>query len=147
MKSFSILLIKILALYLALTTLYSFLPVVFSGNVNSLFPPKLLAVVSATVLLPIISGIALWKYAECIADKIYTNEPELNKCTDVEIVSAGLFLIGISLLIKHIGIFLNHYLSMGQINYGSIFVILISILLVFRSSIFKNIYSKYSNNR
>jgi len=42
MKSFSILAIKMLALYLVLTTLYSFLPVVFSGNINTLLTPELM---------------------------------------------------------------------------------------------------------
>ena len=142
MKSFSILLIKVLALYLALTTLYSFFPVVFSGNINSLLTPELLIVLSATVLLPIIGGVVLWKYAECIASKIHKNDIVLNKCIDTQIVSAGLFLVGIFLLIKHIGILINHYLTVSQVNYGSIFIIFISILLVFKSSIFKSLYYK-----
>ncbi|MEJ6120666.1 hypothetical protein MT390_02005 [Vibrio sp. 2-Bac 85] len=146
MKAFSTLLIKMLALYLVLTTLYAFLPVVLSGNMNSLLTPELFVVISATILLPIIGGIFLWKYATSIAGEIHKNESEVNKCTDTAIVSAGLFLVGISLLIKHIGILINQYLSIDQINYGSIFVIFISILLVFKGGVMKNLYSKCSNN-
>jgi len=145
MKSFSILAIKILALYLVLTTLYSFLPVVFSGNINSILTPKLMVVLSATILLPIIGGTILWNKAEFIANKIHKEEASMPKTSDNEIVSAGLFLVGITLLIRHIGIFINHFLSMNQINYGSIFIITISLLLIFQSSIFKNIYLKCNN--
>ena len=145
MKSFSILAIKILALYLVLTTLYSFLPVVFSGNINSILTPKLMVVLSATILLTIIGGTILWNKAEFIANKIHKEEASMPKTSDNEIVSAGLFLVGITLLIRHIGIFINHFLSMNQINYGSIFIITISLLLIFQSSIFKNIYLKCNN--
>lgn len=145
MKSFSILAIKMLALYLVLTTLYSFLPVVFSGNINTLLTPELMIVLSATIIIPIIGGAILWKKAEFIANKIHKGETSMTRATDNEIVSAGLFLVGITLLIRHIGIFINHFLSINQINYGSIFIIVISLLLVFRSSIFKNLYLKCNN--
>ena len=145
MKSFSILAIKILALYLVLTTLYSFLPVVFSGNINSILTPKLLVILSATIILPIIGGVILWNKAVFIANKIHKGEASLTKASDNEIVSAGLFLVGITLLIRHTGIFINHFLSMNQINYGSIFIIAVSLLLVFQSRIFKNLYLKYNN--
>ena len=145
MKSFSILAIKILALYLILTTLYSFLPVVFSGNLNEILTPKLMVILSGTIILPMIGGVILWNKAVFLADKIHKGEASLYKASDNEIVSAGLFLVGITLLIRHIGIFINHYLSMSQINYGSIFIIVVSLLLVFRSSIFKNLYLKCKN--
>jgi len=144
MKSFSILLIKILALYLVLTTIYSFIPIVFYGNIKSILTRELMIVLSATIILPIIGGIALWKYAQCIADKIYKNDTVLDKNTDTEIVSAGLFLVGITLFIKHIGILINYYLSMDQINYGSIFVIFISFLLIFRTDLLKKLYLKFN---
>lgn len=67
-----------------------------------------------------------------------------NKNTDTEIVSAGFFLVGITLFIKHIGILINYYLSMDQINYGSIFVIFISFLLIFRTDLLKNLYLKFN---
>jgi len=67
-----------------------------------------------------------------------------NKNTDTEIVSAGLFLVGITLFIKHIGILINYYLSMDQINYGSIFVIFISFLLIFRTDLLKKLYLKFN---
>jgi len=140
MKSFSILAIKILALYLLLTTLYSLLPVMLSGSINTILTSKLMVVLSATVMLPIIGGVILWKKAEFIVNKIHKSETTVARISDNEIVSAGLFLVGITLLIRHIGIVINHFLFMNQMNYGSIFIIVISLLLVFRSSIFKNLY-------
>ena len=99
-----------------------------------------MVVLSATVMLPIIGGVILWKKAEFIVNKIHKSETTVARISDNEIVSAGLFLVGITLLIRHIGIVINHFLFMNQMNYGSIFIIVVSLLLVFRSSIFKNLY-------
>ena len=147
MKPFSILLIKILALYLLLTTLYSFAPVIFSGNINNLIDSELIIVLITSILLPAIGGIILWIKAELIASKIHSVEPVITTANiqGNEIVRAGLFLIGIVLLIKHINILINHYFIMQQIDYGSIFVTVISVLLVFRNSSLMNIYCKNSN--
>lgn len=144
MKPFSILLIKILALYLLLTTLYSFLPVIFSGNINNQINSELMIILISSILLPIIGGIVLWIKAESIANEIHSVEPVITtlNAQGNEIVRAGLFLIGILFLIEHINILINHYLFMQQINYGSIFVIVISILLVFKSNLLVNIFSK-----
>lgn len=145
MKSFSILAIKILALYLVLTTLYSFLPVVFSGSLKTFLTPELVIVLSATIILPIIGGLILWKKAEFITDKIHKDEVSVKISAGNEIVSAGLFLVGITLLISHIGIFINHYLSINQINYGSLFIIAVSLILVFRGNRVSRLYSSRSN--
>lgn len=145
MKSFSILAIRILALYLILATLYSFLPIVFSENINNILTPKLMVILSGTIILPIIGGAVLWNKALFIANKIHKGEAFETRASHNEIVSAGLFLIGITLLIRHLGIFINYYLTMNQINYGSIFIIVISLLLVFRSRIFKSLYLKCNN--
>ena len=147
MKPFSILLIKTLALYLLLTTLYSFLPVIFSGNINNLINSELMVVLVSSVLLPVIGGVILWIKAESIASKIHHVDPAIttHNIQGHDIVRAGLFLIGVFLLIEHINILINHYLIMQQIDYSSIFVIVISILLIFRNSFLMNIYSKNSN--
>lgn len=136
MKFFSILSIKILALYLVLKTLYSFLPVLLSGHIYTLFTPELLLVLSATIALPIIGGIVLWHRATYIANSIHQDETPI-KVSEHEIISAGLFLVGITLIINHIGIFINDYMSMGHFNYGSLFIIAVSLLLVFGRRSFK----------
>jgi len=145
MKNFSILLIKILALYLVLNTLYSFLPVFLSGNITSLLTPEIMMVLLATIITPIVGGCVLWKYAELIASKIHKFEPIIPTVNGREIVSAGLFLIGISLLIKHLGILINYYVNMEQVDYGSLFILIISLLLIFGNGIFINLYSKCNN--
>ncbi|MBH0072418.1 hypothetical protein I6E78_10565 [Pseudoalteromonas sp. NZS127] len=145
MKGFSILLLKILALYLALNTLYSFIPVFFSGNISNLLTPEILVVLLATIIIPIVSGCLLWKYAELIANKIHKAEPTTPTVIGHDVVSAGLFLIGITLLIKHIGILINYYMNMDKLDYGSLFIIFISLLLVFKNSILINLYSKHNN--
>ena len=124
--------LKILALYLALNTLYSFIPVFFSGNISNLLTPEILVVLLATIIIPIVSGCLLWKYAELIANKIHKAEPTTPTVIGHDVVSAGLFLIGITLLIK-------------QLDYGSLFIIFISLLLVFKNSILINLYSKHNN--
>jgi len=142
MKLFSILLIRILALYLVLQTLYSFLPVALSGNLKSLFTPELTVLIAATITLPIIVGLVLWRYAAFIADRIHPKEPLSLSINDHGIIRAGLFLIGITLFISHVGTLLNQYISFNEINIGSAFVVVVSLLLIFRSHLFINLYSR-----
>lgn|SRR5690554_3690181 len=142
MKPFSILLIKILGLYLALKTLFSVIPAIFSPNFHEVLSSEWIPILIASVVIPIIGGAVLWFTASALAEKIHGgNEAKINS-TDDELVRAGTFLIGVFLLIQHIGILVGRYTTSGDIAYGSVVVLAASILMVFGTGIFGTLYNR-----
>jgi len=113
-----------------------------SGNLNSLFTPELIALITATIILPIVAGFALWRYAPLIAQRI---DPQVSvplTINDKGMIGAGLFVIGVLLAIHHTGILINGYIMFSEINVGSLFVLIVSLLLIFRSHLFINLYKQ-----
>lgn len=147
MKSFSILLIKILALYLLLNILYPLFSIFLSGNVSYLLTSKMTVILLATIIPPIIGGCILWKYSECIASKIHKVEPETPIVNGREIVNSGLFLMGVYLLITHIGMLISDYMMTAQLDYGSLFIIFVSVLLICKNASFINLNTKHNNTQ
>lgn len=70
MKPFSILLIRLLAVYLAINPLLSLSPLLFSPSFEAELTQWLPGLM-ATVVIPIIVGIALWFSAVTLANKIH----------------------------------------------------------------------------
>jgi len=70
-------------------------------------------------MLPIIAGLILWRYAPFIADKIHPEESAPLNINANEIINAGLFLIG---------------------------VLIVSLLLIFRSHLLVNLYKQVGNS-
>ncbi|MBE0490195.1 MAG: hypothetical protein IBX53_14065, partial [Halomonas sp.] len=63
MKPFSILLIRLLGLYLFMKTLFSVLPALLGPNVGEFWSGELLPVLVATVAVPMVGGVLLWCFA------------------------------------------------------------------------------------
>lgn len=148
MKPFSIILIKILGLYLALRTLFSVIPAVFSPNLHEVLSSEWIPIFIASVLVPIVGGTALWFSAGALANKIHDgNEAKVNS-TDDDLVRAGTFLIGIFLLVQHIGIVVGRYTSSGDVAYGSLLVLVVGLFMVFGTGFFSVLYNrvKYFGN-
>ena len=147
MKPFSIILIKILGLYLALRTLFSVIPAVFSPNLHEVLSSEWIPIFIASVLVPIVGGTALWFSAGALANKIHDgNEAKVNS-TDDDLVRAGTFLIGIFLLVQHIGIVVGRYTSSGDVAYGSLLVLVVGLFMVFGTGFFSKNPRKPSPSR
>src|SRR5690554_2420914 len=115
MKPFSIILIKILGLYLALRTLFSVMPAVFSPNFHEVLSSEWIPILIASVVVPIVGGALLWFSAGTLANKIHGGNEAKIDSTDDDLVRAGTFLIGIFLLVQHVGILVGRYTSSGDV--------------------------------
>ncbi|MCA1771069.1 MAG: hypothetical protein LC652_14395, partial [Halomonas sp.] len=73
MKPFSILLIRLLGLYLFLKTLFSVVPALALLGPNAAEPGlgKLLLVYLAIVAVPMVAGMLLWCFAARLADRLH----------------------------------------------------------------------------
>lgn len=131
MRPFSILLIRILAIYLVLNPLLAVLPILFSPGSAELVDEWVPFMV-AGVLMPMGAGLLLWFFASALAKKIHGGtDPESGvTLSETGLVRAGSFLIGVYLFIQHIGIVFSQYMSVGFIAYGSLIVIALSVYLI-----------------
>ena len=119
---------------------------IFSENAIAAFTPELLTIIAATISLPIIGAFILWQFAHRIAEKIHPEEALIAKVNGIDIVSAGIFLIAIWLLIKHLGAFVNYYISLHQIDYQSLFMVIVGLILLFQPTLFTKLYKKVARH-
>ena len=143
MTPFSILLIRVLAIYLALSPLMSVSPMLFiqrpDESINEWLP-----VLIAWVLMPMVAGVVLWFSARALANKIHASsreEPSVN-ISDEGLVRAGSFLIGVYLFVQHLCITISQWAWGGILAYGSLSVIVISVGLVVGTSSMGKLYKK-----
>lgn len=140
MKPFSILLIKLLGLYLGLNALVSMLPLLLSPNFNELWSGEWLPLLIATLGLPMVGGVALWFMANTIANKLHAETASTLSVKDDDMVRAGTFLIGIYLFVLHIGIVISRYSAAVDIAYGSLFVVVLSLVMLLGTGVFARLY-------
>ena len=57
-----------------------------------------------------------------------------------DLVRAGSFLIGMYLFIQHLGLVINRYTTTGELSYGSLLVVILSILILLGQSGLLRIY-------
>ncbi|MFN3881091.1 MAG: hypothetical protein ACK4L8_06655 [Nitrincola lacisaponensis] len=130
MKPFSTLLIKLLGLYLGLNPLLAVTPLLFSANVNELWTDEWRPVFIATLAIPMIAGLLLWYFASAIASRLHDDTATTPAIHDDDLVRAGSFLIGMYLFIQHLGLVINRYTTTGELSYGSLLVVILSILIL-----------------
>lgn len=142
MKPFSVLLIKVLALYLGVRAIYSATPFMFSPGLEEVWSSEWMPVIVAIFLLPIVGGLVLWFCAGAIANRIHGDTEPALSIKDHDLVRAGLFLIGVFLLVQHIGILVNRYTSSGDVAYGSVVVVFLGLLMVLGTGVLADWYSR-----
>ncbi|MEQ5801444.1 hypothetical protein [Halomonas sp. H10-9-1] len=71
MKPFSILLTRLLGLYLFLSTLFAILPALLVPSAGELWSAELLPVLIATLAVPLVGGVLLWSFAGRLAGKLH----------------------------------------------------------------------------
>ncbi|MGP9767762.1 hypothetical protein ACT3UM_18775 [Halomonas sp. AOP13-D3-9] len=143
MTPFSILLIRVLAIYLALNPLLSVSPMLFSSGSDTSIN-EWLPVLIAWVLIPMVAGVVLWFFARTLANKVHGGsaaEPSVN-VSEAGLVRAGSFLIGVYLFVQHLGITISQWAWSGIIAYGSLFVIVISVGLIVGANSMGKLYKK-----
>ncbi|MDZ7852087.1 MAG: hypothetical protein U5L98_05385 [Halomonas sp.] len=129
MKPFSILLIRLLGLYLFLETLFSVVPALALLGSNAAEPEvgKLLLMYLATVAVPMLGGVLLWCFAGRLADRLHGSREADGesgaRIRDDDLVRAGTFLIGVTLVVRHVGVLVAAYSGVGVIAYDALVVV------------------------
>ncbi|PRY61620.1 hypothetical protein B0H98_11120 [Vreelandella songnenensis] len=141
MKPFSILLIRLLAVYLAINPLLSASPLLFSPSFEAELTQWLPGLV-ATIVIPIIVGIALWFSAVTLANKIHENDSADSalSISEAGLVRAGSFLIGVYLFVQHLGTAISQWTWGGMVAYGSLAVVILSIGLMLGTRFLGKLY-------
>ncbi|WP_299236759.1 hypothetical protein [uncultured Halomonas sp.] len=151
MKPFSILLIRLLGLYLFLSTLLSVLPALLGPNVDELWSAELLPVLLATVAVPLVSGALLWGFSGRLASRLHgggdvSGGGDVDAgIRDEDLVRAGTFLIGIYLLVRHAGALVGMYATSGGVAYGELVVVLASLGMILGGRGIVGIYRRAKN--
>ncbi|MGO2054479.1 MAG: hypothetical protein ACTH2G_02020, partial [Halomonadaceae bacterium] len=143
MNVFSILLIRVLAIYLALNPLLSVSPILFSSGSGE-SRSEWLPVLVAGALIPMVVGVTLWFSARTLANKIHAGsaaESGVN-ISEAGMVRAGSFLIGVYLFVQHIGTAISQWAWGGIIAYGSLSVIVLSMGLIVGTHSMGKLYKK-----
>ncbi|MFC2991379.1 hypothetical protein [Halomonas tibetensis] len=130
MKPFSILLIRLLGLYLFLKTLFAVVPALALLGPNAAEPGvgKLLLIYVATVGVPMAGGVLLWCFAGRLADRLHgaggVSDAASGRIADEDLVRAGTFLIGVYLVVRHVGMLVAAYTGAGAVAYDALVVVL-----------------------
>ncbi|MDY7116816.1 hypothetical protein RAN53_10690 [Halomonas sp. SSL-5] len=127
MKPFSILLIRLLGLYLFLETLFAVVPALALLGPNAAEPGvgKLLLIYVATVGVPMLGGVLLWCFAGRLAERLHGGvEADAGaRVADEDLVRAGTFLIGVYLMVRHLGMLVAAYTGAGAVAYDALVVV------------------------
>ncbi len=129
MKPFSILLIRLLGLYLFLKTLFSILPVLLGPTAGELWSDEMLPILVAMVMVPMLGGVLLWCFAGHLAGRLHGDgdgdgdgDGEV-RVKDDDLVRAGTFLIGVYLVVRHVGVLVGVYSTSGAVAYDALVVV------------------------
>ncbi|WP_018917462.1 hypothetical protein [Vreelandella zhanjiangensis] len=145
MKPFSILLIRLLAVYLAINPIVNLSILLFNPSLQSdaqlsQWLPGLLA----TTVMPFIAGVALWFSAGLLAHKIHDSDSTdlALSISETGLVRAGSFLIGVYLFVHHLGTAISQWVWGGIVGYGSMAVVLLSIGLMLGTRFLGKLYRR-----
>ncbi|PCF95774.1 hypothetical protein [Vreelandella nigrificans] len=143
MKAFSIILIRVLALYIALKPLLALAPMLFGPGSTSSYDEWMVTLI-AMIAMPIIVGVVLWFVAKPLANKVHpTDKAEVKlPLTELGLVRAGSFLIGVYLTLQHIGIAISQWIWSGSIAYGPLAVIALGVGLIVGANFMGKLYKK-----
>lgn len=142
MKPFSILLIRVLGLYLFLKALFSVLPAFLGPYASELWSAEWLPMLVATAAVPMLGGVLLWCFAGRLAGRLYGDAEAGIGVGDEELVRAGSFLIGVYLLVRHAGTLVGGYASTGAIAYESLIVVVASLGMILGTGFLGALYLK-----
>ncbi|MCE9682762.1 hypothetical protein [Halomonas alkalisoli] len=123
MKPFSILLIRVLGLYLFLKTLFSVLPALLGPMGSEFWSGAVLPMLIATVAVPMLGGVLLWCFAGRLAGRLHGDGDGEVRVKDDDLVRAGTFLIGVYLVVRHVGVLVGVYSTSGTVSYDALVVV------------------------
>ncbi len=144
MKPFSILLIRLLGLYLFLKTLFAVVPALALLGPNAAEPGvgKLLLIYVATVGVPMLGGVLLWCFAGRLAERLHGDTETGARIADDDLVRAGTFLIGVYLVVRHVGMLVAAYTGAGAVAYDALIVVVAGLGMMLGSGAIAALYRR-----
>ena len=144
MKPFSILLIRLLGLYLFLKTLFAVVPALALLGPNAAEPEvgKVLLVYLATVGVPMLGGVLLWCFAGRLAERLHGDAETGARIADDDLVRAGTFLIGVYLVVRHVGMLVAAYTGAGAVAYDALIVVVAGLGMMLGSGAIAALYRR-----
>ncbi|WP_447528385.1 hypothetical protein [Vreelandella sp. TE19] len=145
MQAFSVVLIRVLAIYLIVTPVMVLWPAAMSASGVGEFDQWRLIVITG-VLPALFIGALLWFKAPAIGQRLHRYESAPSAALDeAGLVRAGSFLIGVYLLVQHLGGLLSTLGFAGRIDYGALAVILLSLVLILGVNFIEKLYHRFRN--
>jgi len=148
MKHLSILTIRVLSIYLIASALSLALPLLLSPDTWG--DPKDIPIVilAGYIGIPIVAGVFLWLLAPKLSSKVPSENHD--PITENGLVSAGSFLIGVYLFVKHLGITIgqvyivsNQAIQLDHFNWSSPVILGLSLFLILGSKYIVLLFRKF----
>ncbi|WP_447957646.1 hypothetical protein [Vreelandella sp. EE7] len=145
MHAFSVLLIRVLAIYLVVSPLYTLafsLQNIFTAELESPWLP----VMVTSLVVPLLIGAVLWLKAPTIAQKIHQSDTQADASVDeAGLVRAGSFLIGVYLFVQQVGNVISRWEWGGGVTYASLAVLILSLALMLGSSFLQKLFYRFKH--
>ncbi|MFB9147039.1 hypothetical protein ACFFU2_10990 [Halomonas alkalicola] len=146
MKPFSVLMIRLLGLYLFLNTLFAVLPALLGPHLGEFWSAELLPVLIATVAVPMGGGVLLWCFAGRLAERLHgaggVSDGASGRIPDDDLVRAGTFLIGVTLVVRHLGMLVGAYSTSGVVAYDALVVVVAGLCMMLGGGAIAGLYRR-----
>ncbi|WP_447555976.1 hypothetical protein [Vreelandella sp. EE22] len=143
MQTFSVLLIRVLAVYLVINPLLALGSGLMSAYSAGEYEQWRLFLINGFLPVLLIGGL-LWFKASAIAQKLHEQDnPSGLALSEAGLVRAGSFLIGVYLLVQHLGSLIGRLSFVGGIDYGSLAVVILSLLLILGVGFIERLYYRF----
>ncbi|WP_252109712.1 MULTISPECIES: hypothetical protein [unclassified Halomonas] len=144
MHAFSIIAIRLLAVYLVvrpLMAILSSLPAAFA-SADEIESWRILF--TASLLLPFLLGALLWFKAPALAQRLHPHDPSDERALDERgLVRAGSFLIGVYLVVQHLSGVISRWQWGGGLDAGSLIALLLGLALVFGATAMAKLFERF----
>ncbi|MFI0474518.1 hypothetical protein ACGLWX_17540 [Halomonas sp. HMF6819] len=144
MHAFSIIAIRLLAVYLVvrpLMAILSSLPAAFA-SADEIESWRILF--TASLLLPFLLGALLWFKAPALAKRLHPGEPTAeNAVGEAGLVRAGSFLIGVYLVVQHLSSVISRWQWGGGLDAGSLVALLLGLALMLGATAMAKLFERF----
>lgn len=117
-------------------------PFILNPNFQGMWSRQVLAMLIAVAVVPMAGGVLLWFAAGALAARICGDTGTNVGIKDDDLVRAGTFVVGAYLLVQHLGILMNRLTSTGDIAFGSMVVLALSVLMTLGTGFIGVLYNK-----
>ncbi|MCW8333896.1 hypothetical protein [Vibrio paucivorans] len=145
MVGLAILLVRAVALFVTLSSIYAFVPALALSSFWQQASNLVLFSLVGHLFLPVLLSSIIWYFSDSIAAKLFKEEADEGTAMDIRdehIVTVGCFLIGVYLLITGLATFIGFWISSNMINYPALLKAVMAFGLIMGSRGVRKLYCK-----